>query len=177
MQYVNYYQSPLGQILLAADDSGLTGLWFEQQKYYAAKLGPEHIERELPVFAQAKEWLDIYFAGQEPDFMPSIHMLGSPFQIKVWQILTKIPYGQTTTYGEIAQKIAQQQGLSHMSPQAVGGAVGRNRVSLIIPCHRVVGANGSLTGYAGGLERKVQLLTLENVDLGPLFRPTRGTAL
>lgn len=161
MQFIHRYHSPLGNILLAADDVGLTGLWFDGQKYYAGNLAAEHEEQNTPVFEQAKEWLDIYFTGREPQFMPPIHMTGTPFQLAVWEILRRIPYGKTTTYREIAKEIARQRGLPHMSAQAVGGAVGHNAISIIIPCHRVVGTNGSLTGYAGGIDKKVKLLTLE----------------
>ena len=165
MQYTAQYQSPLGNILLAADHLGITGLWFENQKYYADKLDAEHRENESPFLKQAKHWLDIYFSGAEPDFLPPIHMIGTPFQIDVWKILKQIPYGTTTTYGDIAQQIAQQKGISRMSAQAVGGAVGHNPVSILIPCHRVIGKNGSLTGYAGGIEKKIKLLALENAPV------------
>lgn len=161
MQFIHRYHSPLGNILLAADDIGLTGLWFDGQKYYANNLAEEHQEQNTLVLEQTKEWLDIYFTGREPQFMPPIHMTGTPFQLAVWEILRRIPYGKTTTYGEIAKEIARQRGLPHMSAQAVGGAVGHNAISIIIPCHRVVGTNGSLTGYAGGIDKKVKLLTLE----------------
>lgn len=177
MQYVNHYRTPLGEILLAADQEGLTGLWFAGQKYYAHNLDPEHEEKDLPVFGQARAWLESYFAGRKPDFMPPVHMIGTPFQVAVWEILRRIPYGKTTTYREIAREIAADRGLPGMSAQAVGGAVARNRISIFIPCHRVVGANGSLTGYAGGLDRKVKLLTLEKVDMGNFFMPDKGTAL
>lgn len=161
MQFIYRYYSPLGNILLAADDIGLTGLWFDGQKYYANNLAEEHQEQNTLVLEQTKEWLDIYFTGREPQFMPPIHMTGTPFQLAVWEILRRIPYGKTTTYREIAKEIARQRGLPHMSAQAVGGAVGHNAISIIIPCHRVVGTNGSLTGYAGGIDKKVKLLTLE----------------
>ncbi len=163
MQYVNHYESPFGDILLAADLVGLTGLWFDGEKYYANHLDPEHEEKNLPVFEETKRWLTIYFSGQEPDFTPPLHIIGSPFQLSVWKILQKIPYGKTMTYGEIAKVIAKQRGLSHMSAQAVGGAVGHNEISIIIPCHRVIGTDGSLTGYAGGLDKKEKLLQLEKV--------------
>ena len=162
MQYITHYQSPAGGILLAADETGLTGLWFDGQKYYADRLDPEHEEKETLVLAQTKEWLTVYFSGREPLFSPPVHMSGTPFQLSVWKILQKIPYGKTTTYGVIAKEIAKQKGRSRISAQAVGGAVGHNKISIIIPCHRVVGAAGSLTGYAGGLERKKMLLELEN---------------
>lgn len=168
MIYTYSYTSPLGEITLAADERALTGLWFEGQKYYANTLKGDcdHVESRLlnshPVFCQAADWLDIYFSGREPDFTPPVSLTGSPFQLEVWDILKRIPYGQTMTYGEIAARIARQRGLTTMSAQAVGGAVGRNPVSIIVPCHRVVGAKGNLTGYAGGIDRKRELLNLEN---------------
>lgn len=176
MQYTTTCPSPVGEILLAADEIGLTGLWFEGEKYYALSLDKEHEEREVPVLAEAKRWLEIYFAGREPDFMPPLHMIGTPFQIEVWELLRKIPYGKTTTYGELARQIAKQRGLPRMSAQAAGGAVGHNPISIIIPCHRVVGSNGSLTGYAGGIQRKIQLLAHEGVDMSRLFVPADSTA-
>lgn len=168
MQYTAVYQSPMGEILLAADEAGLTGLWFEGQKYYAGGLCKEHRAGETPAIRDARHFLDDYFKGKEPDFMPPVHMTGTPFQIEVWEILRRIPYGETVTYGEIAKKLAGERGLSEMSARAVGGAVGRNRISVIIPCHRVVGSDGSLTGYAGGIDRKKKLLTLESVYFGNL---------
>ena len=177
MQYTSHYQSPLGSILLAADDIGLTGLWFEGQKYYALYLDQENEEKELPLFQDVKHWLDIYFSGKEPDFQVPLHFTGTDFQNEVCEILYSIPYGKTMTYGEIAKQIAANRGLSRMSAQAVGGAVGHNEISIIVPCHRVVGTNGSLTGYAGGIEKKIALLTLEKVDMEKLFVPKKGTAL
>ena len=177
MIYTCTYQSKLGEILLAADETGLTGLWFTGQKYFANTLPDEHISQEPPVLAEAKKWLDIYFSGKEPAFTPPLHPAGSAFRQAVWQILLQIPYGQTTTYGEIARQLAVKQGVSHMSAQAVGGAVGHNEISIIIPCHRVVGTNGSLTGYAGGIEKKVALLQLEHTDMSRFFIPKKGTAL
>lgn len=165
MQYITHYNSPLGGILLAADEIGLTGLWFDGAKYYAAHLDPEQEERETPDLARTKEWLTVYFSGKEPDFLPPLHMTGTPFQLSVWENLLKIPYGKTVTYGAIAERIAAQRGLPHMSAQAVGGAVGHNKISIIIPCHRVIGTNGSLTGYAGGIDRKLSLLHLEKAEL------------
>ena len=176
MQYIDHYRSPLGDILLAADDVGLTGLWFEGQKYFALRLDPEHTGQETPVLEQARRWLDVYFSGREPDFSVPLHFIGTAFQKEVWELLCEIPYGQTCTYGEIAGKLASRRGLRHLSAQAVGGAVGHNAVSIIVPCHRVVGKNGSLTGYAGGLDKKEALLRLEKVDMSAFFRPKRGTA-
>ena len=166
MQYISHYRSPLGDLLLAADDTGLIGLWFEGQKYFVLHLDKEREERALPLFERVKEWLDLYFSGKKPDFSVPLHLIGTEFQKEVWEFLLAIPYGQTTTYGEIAGKLAAKKGLPHMSAQAVGGAVGHNPISILVPCHRVVGANGNPTGYAGGIDRKVKLLTLEGVDLG-----------
>ena len=172
-----HYDSPLGGILLAADEIGLTGLWFDGEKYFADNLPAEHTERETPILLEAKRWLDIYFAGKEPNFTPPLHPIGSAFRQSVWEILLQIPYGKTTTYGEIARQLAEKQGLSRMSAQAVGGAVGHNEISIIIPCHRVVGTNGSLTGYAGGIDKKMKLLKLECTDMTGFFVPKKGTAL
>lgn len=177
MQCINHYISPLGNIVLAADEVGLTGLWFEGQKYFALYLDKDHEEKELPIFTKARQWLDIYFSGREPDFKLPLHFIGTPFQNEVWEILYSIPYGKTMTYGEIAKLLAERKGIKQMSAQAVGGAVGRNEISVIVPCHRVVGANGSLTGYAGGIDKKIALLKLEKVDMEKLFVPKKGTAL
>ncbi len=176
MQYTSKYESPLGSILLAADEIGLTGLWFEGQKYFALYLHEEHEEKELPVFEQAKKWLDIYFSGKEPDVKLPLHFTGTEFQNEVWEILCGIPYGQTTTYGDIAKRIAKKKELAHMSAQAVGGAVGHNEISIIVPCHRVVGSNGSLTGYAGGIDKKIALLKLEKGYQDTFFVPKKSTA-
>ena len=177
MTFLTHYDSPLGGVLLAADESGLTGLWFEGQKYFADNLPAERVERETKKLAIAKRWLDIYFAGKEPDFMPPLHPVGSPFRRAVWELLLEIPYGQTTTYGELSRRLAAKMGIAHMSAQAVGGAVGHNGISIIIPCHRVVGTGGSLTGYAGGVDKKVKLLELERADMRGFFVPKKGTAL
>lgn len=177
MQYITTYQSPLGEILLAADEAGLTGLWFDGEKFYADSLDPEHKERNVPVFDVVKKWLDIYFSGHEPDFMPPVHMIGSEFRQQVWKLLREIPYGETITYGALAKRVARERGLERMSAQAVGGAVGHNEISIIVPCHRVVGSDGSLTGYAGGIDKKERLLMLEGVNMDHFYVPTRGTAL
>ena len=165
MAYTGIYHSPLGNLLLAADDTGLTGLWFEGQKYFARTLPEEQQLKETPVLAETRHWLNIYFSGKEPVFTPPLHPAGSAFRQAVWQILLQIPYGKTMTYGEIAREKAKRQQVSHMSAQAVGGAVGHNAISIIIPCHRVIGANGSLTGYAGGIDKKAALLELERTFL------------
>lgn len=169
MYDICHYDSPLGGITLASDEEGLTGLWFDGQKYFGGEIlkGRAVEEKEAerkertPVLEQTVKWLDLYFAGQEPDFTPPLHLKGSEFRLAVWDILLQIPYGQTTTYAEIARAIAAQRGLKSMSAQAVGGAVGHNPVSIIVPCHRVLGTDGSLTGYAGGIDKKISLLTLE----------------
>ena len=175
--YIQHYKSPLGGILLSADEIGLTGLWFDGQKYFASQLPCETAEQITPVLTETCRWLDCYFSGKEPDFTPPLHPIGSPFRMAVWRHLLGIPYGQTTTYGALAQRMAAEEGLKRLSAQAVGGAVGRNAISLIIPCHRVVGSNGSLTGYAGGLDKKIKLLELEGADISRLFIPKKGTAL
>lgn len=162
MEYTYHYTSPLGEITLASDGEKLSGLWFVGQKFFAKTLEKEHEEKHLPIFDETNRWLDRYFRGKLPDFTPPLSPKGTPFRRSVWEILLTIPYGRTMTYGEIAKIIARQNGCQHMSAQAVGGAVGHNPISLIIPCHRVLGADGSLIGYAGGLERKRWLLRLEN---------------
>ena len=177
MQYISHYKSPIGNILLAADDIGLTGLWFEGQKYFALYLDKELEEKEISLFKKVKYWLDIYFSGEEPDFTIPLHFIGTGFQKEIWKILYSIPYGHTMTYGAIAKQIAIKRGIERMSAQAVGGAVGHNEISIIVPCHRVVGTNGSLTGYAGGIDKKIKLLTLEKVDIQHFFIPKKGTAL
>ncbi len=161
MQHINYYDSPLGRIVMSADDIGITGLWFEGQKHAEEYLENEHDLEELLAFKEAKRWLDTYFSGNKPNFTPTLHFCGTDFQREVWRMLLDIPYGSCATYGYIAKKLAEKLGTGKMSAQAVGGAVGKNRISIIVPCHRVLGANGTLTGYAGGLERKNALLKLE----------------
>ena len=155
MLFLTHYASPLGPILLAADETGLTGLWFEGQKYFPSFSGVDYQEKETPVLTETARWLDVYFSGKDPDILPPLHPQGSPFRQAVWNILLTIPRGQTMTYGEIARRLGVR------SAQAVGGAVGHNPISILIPCHRVVGSDGSLTGYAGGVERKTRLLQLE----------------
>ena len=177
MDYIRHYDSPLGGITLGSDGTSLIGLWFDSQKYFADALSEEHEEKMLPVFEDTCRWLDIYFSGREPGFTPQLTMRANPFRKAVWEIMLTIPYGKTMTYGEIAKRIAEQKGVARMSAQAVGGAVGHNSISLIIPCHRVVGTGGSLTGYAGGIDRKARLLRLEGAMTECLFIPRRGTAL
>ena len=177
MTFIQHYNSPLGGILLAADEIGLTGLWFNGQKYFARSLPAGYTEQNTPALSEAKRWLEVYFTGKKPDFMPPLHIVGSAFRRAVWEILLQIPYGKTTTYGEIARQLAKKQKLPRVSAQAVGGAVGHNEISIIIPCHRVVGTNGRLTGYAGGIDKKIKLLELEHTDMSSFFVPKSGTAL
>lgn len=170
MQYINYYDSPVGKLYIASDGESILGLWLEGQKYFCDKFNlAEAIEEQLPIFETVKSWLDRYFRGERPEMneLP-LAPIGSPFRQKVWKILCDIPYGETMTYGAIAKKVASLENRTSMSGQAVGGAVGHNPISIIIPCHRVVGANGDLTGYAGGIDNKVMLLELEGVDIALL---------
>ena len=179
MTVTSHYASPVGRLVLAGKGSALVGAWIEGQKYFPGALPEEGREGEgLPVLEQAKGWLDRYFAGERPDVRElALAPEGSEFQKAVWEILCAIPYGETRTYGWIAKEVAVRRGLERMSAQAVGGAVGHNPISIVIPCHRVVGTDGSLTGYAGGLEKKIRLLAHEGVDVERFFRPKEGTAL
>lgn len=160
MLYTSHYASPLGGMTLVSDGTALVGLYFDGQKYAAEGLDATRTQKNLPIFEEARRWLDVYFSGRKPDFMPALAPHGTAFQQSVWEILRTIPYGQTVTYGAIARRIEQNTGC-RMSAQAVGGAVGRNPISILIPCHRVIGADGSLTGYAGGLDKKESLLRWE----------------
>lgn len=169
--------SPLGPLTLAGEGDRITGLWMRGQKYFGATLKGETPSGELSVFDRARDWLDRYFAGENPLMDLPLAPSGSAFRQSVWRILLQIPYGELTTYGEIAGQLARQLGIPRVSAQAVGGAVGHNPISILIPCHRVVGAGGSLTGYAGGIEQKLRLLTLEGAPVEGLFLPKRGTAL
>ena len=175
--YYKKISSPLGEITLRSNGQSLTGLWFADDKHYGDKDIQNAQNAELPIFVLAEKWLAEYFAGCEPKVNVPLQFTGSDFQESVWKILQKIPYGSLITYGDIACEIAAQRGLARMSAQAVGGAVGHNPISIIIPCHRVTGTNGSLTGYAGGIDRKVRLLELEGADMSGLFVPAKGTAL
>ena len=177
MLYYKKVASPLGEITLRSDGEALTGLWFADDKHYGAKDIDGEVLADLDVFMQAEAWLAEYFAGREPKVSVPLKLQGSEFQIQVWRLLLDIPYGRLVTYGDIAKKIAAQKGVARMSAQAVGGAVGHNPLCIIVPCHRVVGANGSLTGYGGGMWRKVRLLELEKVDMSKLTVPTKGTAI
>ncbi|WP_455143677.1 methylated-DNA--[protein]-cysteine S-methyltransferase [Selenomonas noxia] len=160
MLYTAHYDSPLGGMTLVSDGTALVGLYFDGQKYAAEGLDATHTQKNLPIFKEVRRWLDVYFSGRKPDFMPVLAPHGTAFQQSVWEILRTIPYGQTVTYGAIARRIEQNTDC-RMSAQAVGGAVGRNPISILIPCHRVVGTNGSLTGYAGGIDKKERLLQWE----------------
>ncbi|HBL0048474.1 TPA: methylated-DNA--[protein]-cysteine S-methyltransferase [Klebsiella pneumoniae] len=177
--YFNQYDSPLGVITLAADGLHLTGLWFVGQKYYAESFSGDFSgHTDLPVFTTIRRWLDAYFAGRAPSLntLP-LNPYGSAFRLAVWQRLCQIPYGEYVTYGTVARDVATALGKASMSAQATGGAVGHNPVSIIIPCHRVIGASNSLTGYAGGIARKIQLLELEGVNTSNMVIPEAGTAL
>lgn len=161
MEYIYKYVSPIGGITMASNGDKLIGLWFDGQKYFADTLGKDYIEEKIPIFEETCRWLDIYFNGRAPEFVPEILINTTSFRREVWKVLLSIPYGKTITYGEIANKIASQRGIKKMSAQAVGNAVGHNPISIIIPCHRVVGQNGKLTGYAAGLDKKLWLLNME----------------
>jgi methylated-DNA-[protein]-cysteine S-methyltransferase len=182
MHYSTKYQSPIGVLTLLSDGESLLGLWMDGQKYYGATM-PAMSERvaedsSLPILKKATEWLDAYFAGQNPAISQlPLAPTGTEFRQDVWGILCEIPYGEVLTYGEIATKMAVKRGKARMSSQAVGGAVGHNPISVIIPCHRVVGSDGSLTGFSGGIEKKIKLLELEGVDMTEMFVPAQGTAL
>ncbi len=165
MIYTNKYPSPLGTITIACDEKAIIGLWFDGQKYFGNILPDEIETKEHPLLKEANRWLDIYFSGQEPDFLPPLRYGSTKFRKMVCDIMLTIPYGKTMTYGEIAAIIARNLDIPRMSAQAVGGAVGHNPISIMIPCHRVVGANGNLTGYAGGIDLKARLLELENAEI------------
>ncbi len=179
MFYSTRYSSPLGEILLASDGDNLVGLWLEGQKYIENAVTKNiTIKSNLPIFEATEDWLDSYFSNQRPAISDlALDPIGSEFRKAVWDILCEIPYGQVTTYGRIAKQMAARMNKESMSSQAVGGAVGHNPISIIIPCHRVVGAGGSLTGFAGGIDKKIILLEHEGVDMSGLFIPTKGTAL
>ena len=161
MNITQTYESPIGEMLIAADELGITGLWFKGQKYYASTLGSEDSKGTNAYIEKAFEWLEAYFSGDIPKNVPRIHLVGTQFQIMIWQRLLDIPYGATATYGELARTIAFDNRIQKVSPRAVGVAVGHNPISVIVPCHRVIGYDGSLTGYAGGLDKKEWLLNLE----------------
>lgn len=173
MYFFNTYNSPVGKLTIACNDTSIVGLWLDKQKYYMDVLtGKEYREKETEVIKLAKKWLDKYFNKEKPEIheLP-MEFLGTDFRKQVWGILAEIPYGQVVTYGDIAKQIARQKGIQTMSAQAVGSAVGHNPISIIIPCHRVVGTDGSLTGYAGDIETKAKLLEFEGVDMSDLYFP------
>jgi methylated-DNA-[protein]-cysteine S-methyltransferase len=163
MEYIHKIESPVGMLTVASDGQNVSGLWLEGQKYFEATLGSDVVEQNLPVFTAVEKWLEAYFSGTEPGFMPPLKPRGTPFQQSVWDILLTIPYGQTTSYGAIAQQLDARNNGKRTSARAVGGAVGHNHISILIPCHRVTGSDGSMTGYAGGIDKKIQLLKLEGI--------------
>lgn len=169
--YYTEYMSPVGVLTVAGTISGLTGLWLEGQKYHGADfLKSRNAEKaegytkisEIPPIASACNWLDIYFSGNIPDVTPPLSLSGTAFRLRVWKLLGEIPYGQTVSYGELARRLGAEEDGKYISPRAVGGAVGHNPVSIIVPCHRVTGADGNLCGYAGGESRKRFLIKLES---------------
>ena len=168
MRYFEYYASPVGTLSIGCDDLGLTELRFVDRRAEALGNDPPH-----PLLVEARRWLDVYFSGHAPDFTPPLHPAGSDFRRTVGRIMLEIPFGGTVTYGDIARRIVRERGGGRMSAQAVGGAVGSNPIAIVIPCHRVVGAHGNLTGYGGGMERKIALLQLEGVDLSRFFVPKK----
>jgi methylated-DNA-[protein]-cysteine S-methyltransferase len=165
VEYIHNIKSPVGILTISSDGKNISGLWIEGQKYFAKTLEKDVLEQNLPIFDSVEKWLDIYFSSKEPDFMPPLMPKGSPFQRSIWNILCKIPYGQKTTYGEIAKQFGLENKGGYMSPRAVGNAVGHNPISILIPCHRVIGKNGDLTGYAGGIGIKHKLLQLEGIEI------------
>lgn len=178
MIYQKSYDSPIGALVITVDEDGLRGLWFGSETISGELKYRSNYETALDEASKAEglsadirktfedtfRWLDLYFEGQNPNFTPKLHLIGSEFRCSVWELLLKIPYGETTTYGELAEEIAKRKGIKRMSAQAIGGAVGHNEISLIVPCHRVIGKDGSLTGYAGGLDKKEFLLKLEGIS-------------
>ena len=177
MTYIKIYKAPFETIYMKSDGEYLTGLWFEGSRD-AVKHQGKFEEKNLPIFDETTKWLDIYFSGSNPDFIPKYKIENiTPFRKQVIDIMNKIPYGKVTTYNDIAKEIAKSKGIKRMSAQAVGGAVGWNPICIIIPCHRVVGSNGSLTGYGGGIENKIKLLEIEKNDMSKFTVPTKGTAL
>ncbi|MBQ7954333.1 MAG: methylated-DNA--[Lachnospiraceae bacterium] len=179
MYYYYIYRSPVGELAIASNEKNIVGVWLEGQRYYMDVLkGKEYRKKETAVIKLAEKWLDKYFKGEKPQTQElPIEFIGSDFRKQVWTILGGITYGKVITYGDIAKQIAKQKGIEKMSAQAVGGAVGRNPISIIIPCHRVIGASGSLTGYSGGVKVKTKLLEFEEVDMSKLYIPQKGARL
>lgn len=176
MLYSYRYKSPIGMLLITADEKNIKEVRTEKQRYYIHNAVTE--EKQNSVLKNAEDWLDRYFAGRRPSpcELP-LAPEGSTFRKRVWEILCEIPYGEVITYGDIAKRIAKERGIEKMSAQAVGGAVGHNTISIIIPCHRVVGLNGNLTGYGGGIKTKIWLLRHEGLDMDNFYVPKKGTAL
>ena len=177
--YSTRYSSPVGELTLVADTQSLVSLWLPSQKYYNTSISERSAEKpDLPLFAIIKTWLDHYFGGQpDPISILPLAPSGSPFRLLVWRKLTEIPYGEVTSYGAIARQLAMEMGKSKIAAQAVGGAIGHNPISIIIPCHRVIGSDGSLTGFGGGIQTKWSLLELEGLDMSKFYIPKKGTAL
>ena len=176
MLFTATHPSPLGELTLACREDALVGLWFTRQEFLTATAGDAVEENPgVPLLRLARGWLDAYFAGRRPapGAVP-LAPVGTPFRQLVWKLLRAIPYGECVTYGDIARETASALGKEHMSSRAVGGAVGHNPLSIIIPCHRVVGTGGNLTGYGGGIDRKIRLLELEGVDMRRFSLPRRG---
>lgn len=175
--YIKSYNSPISKIYMRSDGKYLTGLWFEGSRD-ASKHQYDYEEKNLPIFDKTSKWLDIYFSGKNPDFTPKYKINNlTTFRKEVVDIMNTIEYGKLLTYNDISKIIAKNRNIEKMSSQAVGGAVGWNPICIIVPCHRVVGTNGSLTGYGGGINNKVELLKLEGIDMSKYFIPKRGTAL
>lgn len=167
MEYNFEYKSPIGSIIITSDETEITGLRFKGES--EAEVLSDKKYKETSAIKEGKKWLDLYFSGKNPGYIPAINPTGTEFQKLVWKLLLEIPYGKTTTYGEIAGKIAEIKNVSRMSAQAVGGAVGKNPIAIIIPCHRVVGKNGKLTGYRYGMDKKISLLALEGANMVKFF--------
>ena len=167
------YESPIGNMMMASDGTALRGLWFDGQKYFAENICDECAEKSLPIFDETIKWLDIYFSGEDPKFVPALRIETTPFRKAICEIMLDIPYGELTTYKEISDIVARQRGLEKMSAQAVGSAVAHNPISIIIPCQRVIGTSGSLTDYAGGIDKKIRLLELEKTSISNVFIPKK----
>lgn len=163
MEYIFEYKSPIGDIIIMSDEVGITGLRFKGRSENEELRDKKY--KETTAIKETEKWLDIYFSGKNPKFIPPLNVVGTEFQKLVWKTLLEIPYGKTITYGEIARKIEEIKNVSRMSAQAIGGAVGKNPIAIIIPCHRVVGKNGNMTGYAYGIGKKIALLEIEGADI------------
>ena len=179
MYYSKHYKSSIGDILLVSDEENIIGLWFSKHKYMENEIPTDIMEKEdIQPLQEGVLWLDDYFAGKKPDIsrLPLSPINGTEFRKQIWQLLIEIPYGQVITYGQVAKEVAKRMGKARMSAQAVGGAVGHNPISIIIPCHRVVGSNGSLTGYGGGINNKIRLLRHEGIEMNNYYTPKNSTA-